>query len=75
MNPRILLTTIGATALAFAVAIVGAAGSLSGAATPRSAVVALAAPAAPAPTARQVETGLGDSARLASWLEPCLLAL
>lgn len=77
MTPRVLLTAIGATAFAFAVAIGAASGSSTGVNTPESSLVAFAAP---------VELArLGDddrsegkpaaSERLASWNDPCVITM
>ena len=71
MTPRALLTTIGGTAIAFAMAIVVAASTGPGAATPRDASIAAASMFA-VPASDDTTAG---PARMASWDEPCLIAL
>lgn len=77
MTPRALLTSIGATAVAFAVAIGVAAGSAIDVNTAQSSRIALAASAA-ADRVNADETP-GDlsreSQRLASWNDPCAIAV
>ena len=77
MTPRSLLTTNGATAIAFAVAFGVASGNATGVNTSNSSSIALAAPAE--------HNGVGDHAwsegelfageRLAVWNDPCVIAL
>lgn len=64
MTPRALLTAIGATALAFAVAIGVAAESTT----------ELAADSAPV-VASAIATDDGADARLAAWNDPCVIAV
>ena len=67
MTPRALLTTIGATALAFAMAIGIAADHSTGMTT---------APATVAPSTGETATDNGISnARLAAWNDPCIIAV
>ena len=64
MTPRALLTAIGATALAFAVAIGVAADSTT----------ELAAGSAPV-VASATATDDGANVRLAAWNDPCVIAV
>ena len=77
MTPRALLTSIGATAIAFAVAIGVAAGSATTENTSESSAIAFAAPAAHvrvgAPDWSEGEPVAGQ--RLAVWNDPCVIAL
>jgi hypothetical protein len=77
MTPRALLTSIGATAIAFAVAIGIAAGSANGVSTSGSAHIAVVAPTAP-DRVRASEWSVGTSMegeRLASRNDPCIIAV
>jgi hypothetical protein len=70
MTPRTLLTTIGGTAIAFAMAIIVAASTVPGTATQRDETVT--------PAMYAVQTSRDTSVermRMASWDEPCLFAL
>jgi hypothetical protein len=73
MTPRALLTTIGTTAVAFAIAIVVAASSVTGAATTQPETAALAAMPHPAPAhyAQRMDLRTDEGGRMASWNEPC----
>jgi hypothetical protein len=72
MTPRALLTAIGATALAFAIAIGVVAESTTGVTTDvsRSAVSAVEPVSAPLPGA-----GGAAETRLAAWNDPCVIAV
>lgn len=77
MTPRALLTSIGATAVAFAVAIGVAAGSAIDVNTAQSGRIAIAASAVDDP-ASAYERSAGpspESQRLASWNDPCAIAV
>jgi hypothetical protein len=77
MTPRALLTSIRATAIAFAVAIGIATGSANGVNTSGSAHIAVAVPTAH-DYVRAYEWSVGTSMegeRLASWNDPCMIAV
>ena len=77
MTPRALLTSIGATAVAFAVAIGVAAGSAIDVNTAQSSRIALAASAAEDRVNADERSGdpSTESQRLASWNDPCAIAV
>jgi hypothetical protein len=77
MTPRALLTTIGATAIAFAVAIGVAAGNSTGVNASSSSLIAFAAPAAHDRVADHdwSEGEPPSDQRLAVWNDPCVIAL
>ena len=76
MTPRVLLTAIGATAFAFAVAIGAASGSSTGVNTPESSLVAFAAPVELARLGDdRSESKSAASERLASWNDPCVITM
>ena len=77
MTPRTLVTTIGATAIAFAVAIDLAAGSSTGVNTSESSPIVFAAPAE---HGRVADYSWSESKpvageRLASWNDPCVITM